>query len=113
MTANTTARMMSMSACAEENDLAGTAWSVFLEFCVMKVKRVEEVAVVATHAVMKATPQMTCPATKWATVLPSNVCHSTDETHHGSQIADDGQGIFCRCTIRVDNLPDDGTCRGE
>lgn len=46
---------MSMSACAEENDLAGTAWSVFLEFCVMKVKRVEEVAVVATHAVMKAT----------------------------------------------------------
>ena len=44
MTANTTARMMSMSACAEENDVAGTAWSVFLEFCVMKVKRVEEVA---------------------------------------------------------------------
>ena len=57
-------------------------------------KGVEEVAVVATHAVMKATPQMTCPATKWATVLPSlNVRHSTDETHHGSQIAD-GQGIF-------------------
>ena len=43
----------------------------------------------------------------------TNVCHSTDETHHGSQIADDGQGIFCRRTIRVDNLPDDGTCRSE
>ena len=76
-----TARMMSMLACFKENDLAGTAWSVFLEFCVMKVKRVEEVAVVATHAVMKATPQMTCPATKWATVLPSLMyVDSTDET---------------------------------
>lgn len=24
----------------------------------------------------------------------TNVCHSTDETHHGSQIADDGQAYF-------------------
>ena len=49
----------------ELNALRGTSCPVVSEFSGMRVKRVEEVAVVATHAVMKATPQTTCPATKW------------------------------------------------
>ena len=37
----------------------------------MRVKRVEAVAVVATQAVMKPTPQITCPATKLLAVAVS------------------------------------------
>ena len=37
----------------------------------MALKRVEAVAVVATQAVMKPTPQITCPATKLLAVAAS------------------------------------------
>ena len=52
--------------CQKLNALSGILGSSLLAFICIKVNRVEAVAVVATHAVIRPTPQMTWPATKSA-----------------------------------------------
>ena len=52
--------------CQKVNALSGILGSSLLAFICIKVNRVEAVAVVATHAVIRPTPQMTWPATKSA-----------------------------------------------
>ena len=47
-----------------ENAPSGTSIPVALALAGIKENRVEEVAAVATHAVINPTPVMTCPATK-------------------------------------------------
>jgi len=54
--------------CQKLNALSGILGSSLLAFICIKVNRVEAVAVVATHAVIRPTPQMTWPATKSAGV---------------------------------------------
>ena len=52
--------------CQKLNALSGILGSSLLAFICIKLNRVEAVAVVATHAVIRPTPQMTWPATKSA-----------------------------------------------
>ena len=52
--------------CQKLNALSGILGSSLLAFICIKVNRVEAVAVVATHEVIRPTPQMTWPATKAA-----------------------------------------------
>lgn len=54
---------------AIENAPSGTSFPVALALAGIKENRVEEVAAVATQAVINPTPVMTCPATKAEVVV--------------------------------------------
>ena len=66
VSARMAATEISINPCVRVKAFGGTSWSLFWAFSVIMVKRVEEVAVVATQAVINPTPQITCPATNEA-----------------------------------------------
>ena len=65
----TIARMIIARLWPIENAPSGTSFPVALALAGIKENRVEEVAAVATQAVINPTPVMTCPATKAEVVV--------------------------------------------
>ena len=60
----TTVMVTIVRLCPTENAPCGTSFPAAFEFSGISENRVEEVAAVATQAVINPTPVMTCPATK-------------------------------------------------
>lgn len=99
--------------CQKLNALSGILGSSLLAFICIKVNRVEAVAVVATHAVIRPTPQMTWPATKSAGAGEDMSKIKPARKVMVAEISKDRQGESGHIIICMDNLTNNGRCRSE
>lgn len=100
--------------CQKLNALSGILGSSLLAFICIKVNRVEAVAVVATHAVIRPTPQMTWPATKSAGAGEDmSKIKPARKVMVAERYPRIGKANLATLLLCMDNLTNNGRCRSE